>query len=323
MVEPVGGGSAGAEGRLEAAVEAFHEAVGLRVVGGGGVVVDVEGLAEVVPEGGGELRAKVRCDEGGDAVAGDPVADEGVGAVGGVGRGEGDGIWPAGGAVHNGEAVVVAGRGGKGANKVKVNVGEWLRTDRDRLRAEGSVAVDFGGLAEDAGAAPAVDVGSKVRPDVAGGDEAAGGAGTRVGKVVDVLEKREAEGRGDKRAKRGGGSVTMERDSIDGVGGNVEGGGGKEGLSFWAEGLLLGQMGRGKRRDVHGGGNSGQEGNGQRPGEGIGNNVGGTGCVVESGRKLREESKLGLLAARFRRKEPVEGGKEGMVVSKNSEGTAL
>ncbi len=42
MIDPVRHGAAGAEGVLQTAVEAFYHSVGLRVVGGGLVVLDVE-----------------------------------------------------------------------------------------------------------------------------------------------------------------------------------------------------------------------------------------------------------------------------------------
>jgi hypothetical protein len=59
MVIPVGGGGTGAEGGFEAAVESFNEAVGLWVVGGGGIVLNVEGQAEVIPKGRGKLWSTV------------------------------------------------------------------------------------------------------------------------------------------------------------------------------------------------------------------------------------------------------------------------
>ncbi len=55
MVDPVHLSAAGAEGVLQAEVEAFHHPVGLWVVGGGLVVLDVEQAAEGGPQGGGEL----------------------------------------------------------------------------------------------------------------------------------------------------------------------------------------------------------------------------------------------------------------------------
>ncbi len=50
MVDPVRRGAAGPECVLPAAVEAFYHPVGLRVVGGGLVVLDVEEAAEGGPQ---------------------------------------------------------------------------------------------------------------------------------------------------------------------------------------------------------------------------------------------------------------------------------
>jgi hypothetical protein len=63
-------------------VEAFNEAVGLGVIGSGGMMGNVEKGAEGGPEVGSELGATVRSDVGGDAVVGDPVVDEGLCVVG-------------------------------------------------------------------------------------------------------------------------------------------------------------------------------------------------------------------------------------------------
>ena len=59
MVVPVSASGAGPEGVLEAAVEAFDEAVGLGMVGGGWAVLDVQLVAEARPKGRGELGASV------------------------------------------------------------------------------------------------------------------------------------------------------------------------------------------------------------------------------------------------------------------------
>lgn len=115
MMKPVAGGSTGTEGGLEAAVETLHETIGLGVIGGGRMMGDVEGLAEVGPEAGSELRAAIGGEVGRDAKASDPVVNEGVGAVGGGGGGERNGFTPAGGAIHDGEEVGMACRGWQGA----------------------------------------------------------------------------------------------------------------------------------------------------------------------------------------------------------------
>ena len=49
------------------------------------------------------------------------------------------------------------------------------------LREEVDVAVSFGGVAGSARAAPMEDIPGKVRPNVPGGDQAAGSAATRMG----------------------------------------------------------------------------------------------------------------------------------------------
>ena len=64
MVDPVRRGAAGPEGVLQTVVEVFHHPIGLRVVGGGLVVLDVEQAAEGCPQGGGELGPAVRCKAG-------------------------------------------------------------------------------------------------------------------------------------------------------------------------------------------------------------------------------------------------------------------
>jgi hypothetical protein len=55
VVDPVRRGTAGTEGVLQVAVEAFYHPVRLRVVGSGLVVLDVEQTAEGGPQGGCEL----------------------------------------------------------------------------------------------------------------------------------------------------------------------------------------------------------------------------------------------------------------------------
>ena len=49
------------------------------------------------------------------------------------------------------------------------------------MREELDVAVSFGGVAGGARAAPMEDITGKVRPNVPGGDQAAGSAATRMG----------------------------------------------------------------------------------------------------------------------------------------------
>jgi len=55
------------------------------------------------------------------------------------------------------------------------------------------MAVGFGGVAGGTGAAPVEHITGKVMPDILGGDEAASGAATRVGKIVEVLKNEVAK----------------------------------------------------------------------------------------------------------------------------------
>ena len=54
--------------------------------------------------------------------------------------------------------------------------------------------VDLGLLTRNTLLTPLRDISLQVRPDVTGGDEAAGGAGTRMGEAVEVLEDLAAKG---------------------------------------------------------------------------------------------------------------------------------
>ena len=90
-------------------METFHEAIGLRVIGGGRAVLDMECGAKAVLEGRGELWATVRGDSGGNAKAGNLVVNEGSSTGVGCGGGEGNGLRPSGSAVNDGEEVSMLG----------------------------------------------------------------------------------------------------------------------------------------------------------------------------------------------------------------------
>ena len=109
MVKPVSSRRTSPKSIFEAAVKTFDEPIGLRMVGGGGAVLDVELGTKAVPESRGELRAPVRGDGGGYSKAGNPVVNEGGGTSIGSGGGEGNGFWPTGGAVNNGEEMGMLG----------------------------------------------------------------------------------------------------------------------------------------------------------------------------------------------------------------------
>ena len=56
------------------------------------------------------------------------------------------------------------------------------------------MTVDLGLLTRDTLLTPLCDISLQVGPDITGGDEAAGGVGTRMGEAVEVLEDLAAKG---------------------------------------------------------------------------------------------------------------------------------
>ena len=154
MVEPVSGGAAGPEGSFQPAVKSFHEAVGLRMVGGGGLMRDVEARAERSPESRGELRTSVGSDDVRYTKTSNPMMHQGGGTVIGGGGGQRNSLRPTGGSVDDGEQVGVARRGRKGTYQVHMNVGETSNWERNDRRAKVSVMVDFACLTGQTGAAP-------------------------------------------------------------------------------------------------------------------------------------------------------------------------
>ena len=71
--------------------------------------------------------------------------------------------------------------GERGANKIHMNVRKPLLRNGNVLRKELGVAVSFGGVASCARLAPMEDITRKVRPNILGGDQAAGSTATRMG----------------------------------------------------------------------------------------------------------------------------------------------
>ena len=64
MVKPISSGCPSTEGGLEAAVKGLNKTIGLRMVGSGGLMSDVEEAAKVKPKSRCELRTTVRSDNG-------------------------------------------------------------------------------------------------------------------------------------------------------------------------------------------------------------------------------------------------------------------
>ena len=104
-------------------------------------------MAKVRPKSRGELWATVRGDVGGDTKAGNPLMDEGLGTVGGGGRGHRNGFHPAGGAVNDGEEMSVACRRRQRTHQIHVQVLKAGGGDRYGYRGPVHVAVDLGLLA--------------------------------------------------------------------------------------------------------------------------------------------------------------------------------
>jgi hypothetical protein len=77
------------------------------MIGGGGLMMNIEKGAKVGPKGGSELWTTVGCDDGGQSEVGNPGVEESGGAIGGGGRGKWDYFWPACVAVDDGEKVSV------------------------------------------------------------------------------------------------------------------------------------------------------------------------------------------------------------------------
>ena len=100
-----------------------------------------------------------------------------------------------------------------------------LMRDWDVLRKKVDVAVSFGGVAGCARAAPLEDVKGKVRPNIPGGNKAAGNLATWVGQVVKMLENEMAERLCDQQPEDSSGDVTKELVAGNRVRGDGEGGG--------------------------------------------------------------------------------------------------
>ena len=130
------------------AVASFHHTVGLRMVGGGEAVLDTLLLADVGPDGGGELMSLVRGELSWHAKAHHPCGDEGIGAHRGLHVLEGDSLNPAGSAINHREevsaAIVCC---GERANQVHLVVQEALVWHGDGLDGRGWLLGDFGALA--------------------------------------------------------------------------------------------------------------------------------------------------------------------------------
>ena len=114
--------------------------------------------------------------------------DESRSTVGGGGGGERNSLRPAGGMVNHRKEVCVAGGRGERTNQINMNVRKPLSRNRNMLRRDVGVAVDFGSLTGETGVTPGSDVTRKMRPDIKGGNEAAGSMDARMSQIMNVVE---------------------------------------------------------------------------------------------------------------------------------------
>jgi hypothetical protein len=103
MLRPVRASQPGTQRVFELPVYPLYHPVGLRMVGGGELMLDSKLLTEAAPESRDELAALVRSEESWHTEACDPRGGECVRTCGGVDVPEGDGLQPAGSAVDHRE----------------------------------------------------------------------------------------------------------------------------------------------------------------------------------------------------------------------------
>jgi hypothetical protein len=187
-------------------VETFKEAIRLRVIGSGGLVMNVEEGTKGFPKGGRKLWAKVRGDDGWDTKARYSCGEEGLGTIGSSGRGKWDNFWPSGGADYNVEKG--GGRGRKWAYKVNMDVGKFLWWDRDVLRNGVSVVVNFVELTGGTLAGPVGKLGGHTTPEEAGGNKPFGRTNSRVGQIVKMFENGALKVKWDKWVESGSRGIT-------------------------------------------------------------------------------------------------------------------
>ena len=108
MLEPVSGSTTSPKSVFQAAMEPFHQTIGLRVIGGGGSVVNVEMLTKTEPQCRSELSAVISGDVIWNTMTGHPGTHQSIGTSISSDGGQRDGIQPAGGVVNNGEEVGIA-----------------------------------------------------------------------------------------------------------------------------------------------------------------------------------------------------------------------
>ena len=255
---------------------------------------DVKETTQVKPKSRCKLGTTIRGDNGRNTKSGDPGMDEGRSAVGGNG-GERNSFRPAGGTVNHSKEVCVTGGRGERANQINMNVRKPLSRNRNMLRRNFCVAVDFGSLTGETGATPGSDVTGKMRPDITGGNEAASSTDARMSQIMYVMENQFMKRLRNEGAEVASGNVTVKRIVIYLMLGMLEGARMEQLLSLRTRDLLLSQLKGGKRGA--GGGRKRRKKwanrlrrRKRRTGKSISHSVGVTRSMLYGEGKFREES---------------------------------
>ena len=153
MVHP-GARSRGAGARhqpiFQCPVLPFNQPIALGMIGRRHALVDAQEGAKLGPQARGELAAPVRDNGRGDAVPGDPVTEEGEGAVLSGDGGQWDRLQPSGETVNDGEEIGISLGRGKGPDEVQVQGGEPVVRHVQRGQRNLGVADNLRALARDA-----------------------------------------------------------------------------------------------------------------------------------------------------------------------------
>ena len=188
MMKPVSCGGASPESGFEAAVKVLDQIIGLGMIGSGRLMGDVKETTQVKPKSRCKLGTTIRGDNGRNTKSGDPGMDESRSTVDGGSGGERNSFRPVGGTVNHRKEVCLAGGRGERTNQINMNVRKPLSRNRNMLRRDVGVAVDFGSLTGETGVTPGSDVTRKMRPDIKGGNEAAGSMDARMSQIMNVVE---------------------------------------------------------------------------------------------------------------------------------------
>ena len=178
----------GAEGLLQAPVEAFHHSIGLGVVSGGPMAACAEKKEELAPGPGLELSALISDDCDWRSKLCHPTGEERRRRRFRRAVRHGDRRAPTGNSVNTGEEVTVAPGGRQRTHDVNVNGVEALRRHRDGVMWRSSVAEHLRSLTGKAVAGPLLDVTPHARPHRTPADESMGTEDARVVKGVVVFK---------------------------------------------------------------------------------------------------------------------------------------